>query len=551
MKRRILYVLAVALIAVIGCQKELSLENGNSPAAGSLQDDALGDCLPKTVNGTYTVAVPLVPTANTISVDVNVTRTGTYTITTDTVNGCYFRGVGIFTTTGINTVTLRGNGTPFATGTFNYIVSFDGTFCDVQVDVTSPGVGTLAGSPNACAPITVNGGYSPGVALTAANNAVVQVNVTTAGAFNFTTDTVDGIWFNFSGPLALGAQTPTLVAHGAIPAGLLPGDRTFTVKLGAGSCTFVVPFVGPASGTVNCGSTTFTGTYTGGVAMTAANTATIGITITTPGAYNITTNTVNGVTFSASGVFANTTPTTLVLTASGTPQNTAITTSTFTVTWGASTCTFNCTFGAPLSDDYFPRTTNSNWSYEIDDVADDSLYRFAIAPTLAANSNTYNIFMEDDDGVGLPDSSGYYRRDNAQYFERVNFEDYNNGTPLWIEYLMLDTAVATGGNWTTPAGGVTVDPGSGPTKVRFKMTSTKFPTQSLTTSGSPTPVVYNNVIEVDQQIEAEILPGVWQNISAALGSAKVYYAKGIGIIKIVVTSPFGSFTQELRRYQVF
>jgi hypothetical protein len=98
------------------------------------------------------VAVPLVATSNTILVDVNVTRTGSYVVTTDTVNGCFFRATGIFTATGNNTVTLRGNGQPFAAGTFNYIVSFDSTFCDVQVMVTSQGVGTLAGSPNACAP---------------------------------------------------------------------------------------------------------------------------------------------------------------------------------------------------------------------------------------------------------------------------------------------------------------------------------------------------------------------------------------------------------------
>ena len=64
-------------------------------------------------------------------------------------------------------------------------------------------------------------------------------------------------------------------------------------------------------------------------------------------------------------------------------------------------------------------------------------------------------------------------------------------------------------------------------------------------------VTYNNVIVVEQKIEAEILPGIWQDISAALGSGKSYYARGLGLIKFELTSPFGNFQQELRRSQVF
>ncbi len=67
-------------------------------------------------------------TTNTITVSVNVINTGSYIITTDTVNGYFFRATGIFTTPGVNNVTLRGNGTPFAEGTNNFVVAFDSTF---------------------------------------------------------------------------------------------------------------------------------------------------------------------------------------------------------------------------------------------------------------------------------------------------------------------------------------------------------------------------------------------------------------------------------------
>ncbi len=39
MKKRLIYFLALTLMVVIGCQKELSFEGDNTPAEGSLQSD--------------------------------------------------------------------------------------------------------------------------------------------------------------------------------------------------------------------------------------------------------------------------------------------------------------------------------------------------------------------------------------------------------------------------------------------------------------------------------------------------------------------------------
>jgi hypothetical protein len=134
MKRKIaVFVLGVLVLAA--CSKELSYEGPDTPAEGSMQSALTGDCLPKTVTGTYKVAVPLVADSNTISVAVNVMTTGTYLVTTDTVNGFFFNATGRFTSPGTNTVKLRSNGTPFAAGVNNFRISFDSTFCDVQVTV--------------------------------------------------------------------------------------------------------------------------------------------------------------------------------------------------------------------------------------------------------------------------------------------------------------------------------------------------------------------------------------------------------------------------------
>ena len=86
MKKPFFYLFLFSSILLITCQKEVSHETGGIPSEGSLLDDGSGDCLPKTVNGSYVAGTALSATANTIQVAVNVTKTGSYTILSDTVN---------------------------------------------------------------------------------------------------------------------------------------------------------------------------------------------------------------------------------------------------------------------------------------------------------------------------------------------------------------------------------------------------------------------------------------------------------------------------------
>ncbi len=555
MKKYFFYWLALCVVIVVGCQKELSFEGPNSPAEGSLQADITGDCLPKTVNGVYEVGKPLVADSNTISVEVNVAITGTYVITTDTINGYFFRATGIFTTPGINTIKLRGNGTPFANGTNNFVVTFDSTVCDVQVIVAQPGVGSLGGTPNACAPITVNGAYSPGIALTAANTASVQVNVTTPGNFIITTDTVAGIWFSYSGNLA-SSQTVILKANGNIPAATATGSKVFTVKLGASICTFTVNVAGPAVGTVDCSSAVIFGNYPAGQPIFAGNNVQLLANVVTTGAYSITTDTVNGVWFSRIGNFPSTGITPLILTAMGTPTNQGP--FSYVVKWGTSTCTFSLTFNPPLSNDYYPRISGSNWSYEFNDVATDSLLRYAIPTPLTIPAGTFTRFLAEDGDIPEPDSSGYYRKTGGDYFRWVDA-----GTPLgydntsWTEYIFLKDNVAIGSPaWKTPLNGYpgTVNGGT-PINVRYsyKILQKDIPI-TLTTSVNPGGITYQNVIVVEEKLEVEQTPGAWQDATSSIDYyGKSYYARGIGLIQFTQfnASNVEQFKMKLRRFQLF
>ncbi|RLD60410.1 MAG: hypothetical protein DRJ05_04700, partial [Bacteroidetes bacterium] len=86
----------------------------NVPANYSI--GAGGSCTNTTVYGTYKEGVALVP-SNTITMDVTVTTTGSWDITTNTINGYSFSGSGYFTTPGAMHLTLTGTGTPITAQT--------------------------------------------------------------------------------------------------------------------------------------------------------------------------------------------------------------------------------------------------------------------------------------------------------------------------------------------------------------------------------------------------------------------------------------------------
>ena len=91
--------------------------------------NSAGNCTGAVVAGIYKSNIGLT-SANTVTLNVNVTQIGGYSIGTNNVNGIYFTGSGSFNTTGANTIILYGHGTPVTAGdsTFaigcNFVISF-------------------------------------------------------------------------------------------------------------------------------------------------------------------------------------------------------------------------------------------------------------------------------------------------------------------------------------------------------------------------------------------------------------------------------------------
>src|SRR5688572_13310740 len=132
---KVLIMLALLPVVILSCQKELSVEGGNiKPSDGILQADITGTCTGTTIGGTYKKDTSL-NASHYVDVTVLVNSAGGYTISTDTLNGYYFRGSGTFSATGSQVVRLNGSGKPLATGTNTFTVKYDSTQCEFTVTV--------------------------------------------------------------------------------------------------------------------------------------------------------------------------------------------------------------------------------------------------------------------------------------------------------------------------------------------------------------------------------------------------------------------------------
>lgn len=521
MKQLLSYLLlSGSLILMNSCQKEFSLENSNNPSQGSLQDDGTGNCLPETVVGAYIATTSLIPDSNKIQVTVNVTKTGSYTIYSDTLNGYYFKGTGVFTTLGVTQVTLKGNGTPLASGVNNFLVTYDSTACSIPVSVLPAGTGpssfTLAGTPGNCTGAIVNGTYATGVALGVNNTVTITVNVATIGTYNIST-TFQGMTFSGSGAFTTtGVQTVTLNGSGTPTTG---GANTVPITAGSSSCNFQVTVSSPAVGTISCGSAVIGGLYVVSTAMVTTDTVLLQVNVTTAGAYNITTNTVNGFSFSGSGVFAATGNQTVTLTGVGMPSASGSTS--FTVTFGSS----NCNFSVTVQDiDYFPRTTNSNWSYENNNTAADSVLEYVIAPTFSAFGNTYNIFMATDGSA--VDTFGYYRRAATNYFVYEDISYFGFDNPVWGEYIFLKDTIANS-TWTSGQFSGTIQSNPATVRIRFTINSPRDISKTITSSTGT--IVYPNTIVVKEELEL-YNGSTWTSLTATIGYLLNYYSRNVGLI---------------------
>jgi hypothetical protein len=551
-----IFLVTAVFLAFLSCQKELVFDN-NGVSAGTFKKDATGDCLPVTVTGVFKVDSVLTNT-NFVDVQINASTPGTFEIRSDTINGYSFRKVGsvVF---GPNTIRLYPSGKPIATGTNSFTVKYGASTCTFDITVVGAGVltsaYTLGSTSSICTGATVNGIFTAGIALDPSNTLTVQVNVASTGTYVLSAVTSNGFIFSGSGIFnTTGLQNVTLTGFGTP---VTAGITAVVVNNITSSCNFTITVLPAGAGTAavftlngspnSCTSFAVAGIYTVGSATSVSNTVTLQVTVTTTGAYTITTNANNGITFSKTGIFATTGPQSIILTATGTPA--AVGTFNFTPIVGASTCTFAVSFVAapPLpAGDYFPLTTNSWWSYDFVGRTD-TVYNVLFG-TKAYNGNTYSEIQENY--AGVTNDTAHYRKSGNDYyqwgptdyysayfqFDNIEYKDINFLRENAVTGTVFTPQVFTGTYNSAPAS----------LEYNFKIENANT---SITVNGKN----YTNVIYVSAAVKLTIT-GVLT--TSVIENDDYYYAKGVGLIKVKYTpTPVvvgGTVLEaDIRNYKVF
>lgn len=222
------------------------------------------------VNGTYVKGKSLNAIANTITLPVTVTRTGSYNIVAygqfgNTINGYSFSVSGEFMTKGSFTLTLTGMGAPEKSTNdngstkdnlqfFNHHVPYDMTAIAQSLSPkTLPSIFVEDVSPEYsynCNLIDVSGASLRTGQASTGKYITVRITVPSdaEGAFyEIKTNTVDNVYFSASGTLVAGQSIITLMSNGGKPKD--SGLHTFYLLSNSSvpnlpSCTFDVPVVG-------------------------------------------------------------------------------------------------------------------------------------------------------------------------------------------------------------------------------------------------------------------------------------------------------------------
>ena len=234
LKLTIGFVLILALF--FSCQRQLHFDI--FPADGVLEKDVLGNCMPVTVGGTFHGNKELAD-SNFIVVQVNVKTTGTFSISTDTVNGYSFKAAGKFDHTGSTSVKMQGKGKPIKPGGDQFTVRFNNSTCfaTVKIDEGEKAAFSFSGAPDRCRGAVVLGEYKKDNQLGSSNIAKIEVSVNTPGYYSISSNLLNGYQFSGSGYFANpGVQTIVLTAAGTP---INPGIDVFTISSTSSSCTIV------------------------------------------------------------------------------------------------------------------------------------------------------------------------------------------------------------------------------------------------------------------------------------------------------------------------
>ncbi len=403
-----------------------------------------------------------------------------------------------------------------------------------------------------CLPKTVSGVYTINKSVVDSNFIMVTANVLSTGTFIIKTDTVNGYFFKATGSFSVsGLNQVKLIAYGKP---LASGNNVFKISFDTSICYVTItvqPLSVPAAYTLqgnpgSCISDTVFGVYAGGAPLDTSNRIAVLINVTSPGTYSIATNSLNGYSFSGSGLASSTGIQSVTLNANGTPVSPG--TNNFSVTGNATTCTIPVTVLTPVAtsnNDYFPLSNNSYWNYDDLYNLGDTLQRIMVDST-RLNGSLYKT-MEERTQHYAP-VSYYFRKVDSTYYEYGNVDMFTRALvfspALQADIPFLRENLQTGTTWYSDEYIGTIS-SKQPIYLRYQFICNSN-NASVTLNGKTFTHVYK-ITMLPQVRSAITYP---YNITGE--TITIYYARGIGVIYTKFTnSGFVVMERQLRNWKIY
>jgi len=186
----------LSLLVLIGCQKEKSFESGNGGGMGSGGTSVFtlvpagGNCSDAMTTGTFVAGTAVLAT-DFVIVTVDVTKVGTWSYNTGTVNGLSFSGSGTFTATGNQPIALQASGTPTAAENTTFPLNIGGVSCNFAIIVNPVSGNPAPGDPyykatiagvNYMESVTATNDYEAGFSLGGVDDVIIGASINYSGA---------------------------------------------------------------------------------------------------------------------------------------------------------------------------------------------------------------------------------------------------------------------------------------------------------------------------------------------------------------------------------
>ena len=219
----------------INCLEYFNGSSWISTCAGNVNGSASPDCNSRTLNGIYQVGVAMSGT-NFVTIPVQVATAGSWTASTNTVNGISFSGGGVFSQPGVvtNIVLYATPGVlPNSNGNFTYTLTLGSSTCNFNVSFSS--------LPACAAP-------TPALSFATPNTNTWPLTIGTSRIFNVNGGTTNSTSFTYSVVPATGVSAPT----GSVTAGATP-NITF-----ANAGNYTITFTSSNEGDGTCAPASIT-----------------------------------------------------------------------------------------------------------------------------------------------------------------------------------------------------------------------------------------------------------------------------------------------------